>query len=576
MVQCEYMTGVTRSTSQRGSFASGGASPRALDLRSWQGLTEVLKLAREGGLTPEAYGGFRDLVLQYAQQGGDVELRKKIDAIVATFKKRGDATPALPTDPAPAPSVAVHVPVTPAAAAPLPPVEASVATPEAQVVPASAPLVGVRRRAPSFLPKSASSSELIPATPPESPASEVVVPTPSAVPEPPVVAEVPDVPPSPQSAPTAEPVASTATFVPDAVPTPSQPVPAVETPVRSILEHRTRIAEIKRVVNALVGNPVTLVNEENTLGRTYMTALLNAMKSTAPGSTMNVEASMRALEEAFAAIEAHVATHRGAEHISATHRDKEQTPVVIRDEVPARADAVEIAPEPTLSESSAPITAIPSLADAPQDVEHTQEEEVTTTPAPTTPTPEVVEEEVAPQEPEDRTYIREAVQNAKREFEERASATVKSGIPSMLDLESVPEHVPRGNIIASETHAASNVPVPSSTLPMPSDLMSREVTSSLSSLLNDWSIFASSGLFGIGPGGMDHPLYKKLSVLPMGEIVTGRYEGARLELTHTIKDYVDAWRHEQGIAYNPQETFEQYLRRVVQRILKRQTTEKVV
>jgi hypothetical protein len=56
----------------------------------------------------------------------------------------------------------------------------------------------------------------------------------------------------------------------------------------------------------------------------------------------------------------------------------------------------------------------------------------------------------------------------------------------------------------------------------------------------------------------------------MGEVLSGRYDGADMKIVHAIKDYVDAWRHEQGIAYNPKETFEHYLRRVSLRIMKRQ------
>jgi hypothetical protein len=102
------------------------------------------------------------------------------------------------------------------------------------------------------------------------------------------------------------------------------------------------------------------------------------------------------------------------------------------------------------------------------------------------------------------------------------------------------------------------------------DLMSPDITVALNQLLGEWSIFAGSGLFGIGPGGAEHPLYKSLANLSMGEVVAGRWEKATPDLRRTIKDYVDAWRHEQGVAYNPTETFEHYLRRVVHRILRRQ------
>jgi hypothetical protein len=77
-------------------------------------------------------------------------------------------------------------------------------------------------------------------------------------------------------------------------------------------------------------------------------------------------------------------------------------------------------------------------------------------------------------------------------------------------------------------------------------------------------------MFGMGPGGREHPLYRKLSTLTMAAILGGRWEKSSMEERQSIKDYVNAWRHEQGISYNPSETFEQYLRRVVSRIIKRQ------
>ena len=57
----------------------------AFDLHSWQGLTYVLKKGKDTLTEPGAYAEFRNLVLEYAQNGGDAEIRRKIDAIVASF-----------------------------------------------------------------------------------------------------------------------------------------------------------------------------------------------------------------------------------------------------------------------------------------------------------------------------------------------------------------------------------------------------------------------------------------------------------------------------------------------------------
>jgi hypothetical protein len=103
-----------------------------------------------------------------------------------------------------------------------------------------------------------------------------------------------------------------------------------------------------------------------------------------------------------------------------------------------------------------------------------------------------------------------------------------------------------------------------------SELNSTEVTEGLEQLLDEWSLFKHSGLLGLGPGGKEHPLYTQLSVLPMSDIMAEKWDGATREKTRVLKDYINAWRNEQGIAYDQNETFEHYLRRVVQRVLKRQ------
>ncbi len=60
------------------------------NLQNWQGLTEVLKAAKEALTDTSEYASFRNLVLQYAQQGGDIEIKKKIIAQIATFSKPGE------------------------------------------------------------------------------------------------------------------------------------------------------------------------------------------------------------------------------------------------------------------------------------------------------------------------------------------------------------------------------------------------------------------------------------------------------------------------------------------------------
>jgi len=217
-------------------------NPRSFDLKSWQGLTEVLKYARESDLSPDEYASFRNLVLTYAQEkGADPALKKKIDAQIATFgtkrsesdqRKKGGGEPEGAT-----PRVERHG----------------------------------RRIIPSFMPTFSKVDAL------------------DAREDAPSTVRV-----SPSHAPTPR-----ATSVEKAVPPPPSTPPRPEVPLRSPEEHRTRIMEIKRHVISLVGNPISLVDHGNTIGRDYMMALLNALKATSPGTTINTEDAMATLEMAY-------------------------------------------------------------------------------------------------------------------------------------------------------------------------------------------------------------------------------------------------------------------------------------
>lgn len=89
----------------------------------------------------------------------------------------------------------------------------------------------------------------------------------------------------------------------------------------------------------------------------------------------------------------------------------------------------------------------------------------------------------------------------------------------------------------------------------------------LDQLLSEWSLFKKSGLFGTGPKGREHPLFKRIAELQIPLLLAGRFEGATQEIKQSITDYMNGWRYEQGIIYEPQETFEHYLRRVIRQIL---------
>lgn len=98
-------------------------------------------------------------------------------------------------------------------------------------------------------------------------------------------------------------------------------------------------------------------------------------------------------------------------------------------------------------------------------------------------------------------------------------------------------------------------------------LFTKEVDDGLDQLLSDWVLFKKSGLFGRGPKGREHPLFKKVAALPIPLLLAGRFEGATQEIRQSITDYMNGWRYEQGIIYEQGETFERYLRRVIRHII---------
>ncbi len=98
-------------------------------------------------------------------------------------------------------------------------------------------------------------------------------------------------------------------------------------------------------------------------------------------------------------------------------------------------------------------------------------------------------------------------------------------------------------------------------------LYAPEVDAGLEQLLMEWSLFKASGLFGTGPNGREHPLFKKLAPQMVNDILLGKFDGSRPEIIQSITDYMNGWRYEQGIVYQPGETFETYLRRVIRFII---------
>jgi hypothetical protein len=552
--------------------------PRSFDLKSWQGLTEVLKAARESRLEPTALAEFRNDVVRYAQlKGTDPELKKKIDTVINRFTHVAEPVAKEEVVRAPKPEI------------PPQPVRVSVT-----------PSQG-RRVTPQF-----ATTYTADTTPKEVPLTKVVVE--ASIPEPMVEELASHEAVVQEPAPFVEPKVEEPVIEAAPVPAPAEekPAPAQEASLRSIEEHRARIMEIKRRVISLVGNPISIVDHGNTIGRTYMKALLNSLKATSPGSPMDVEDAMADLENAFASImeySAHPHDETTAPTVTAIPESipEPEVPEVTEEEVD-----VDVAPsaepvaveEPQILESTItePAPQIPEEIEraVPPTAETVAVAEEAPEPEPTIPPPLTLTPEEAAKWSEEGgdADLKTQIETLKEELKAH-EVGVRSGavhtkrpiIPSLVDLEGgtdsyieeiSPSHdeVHKTDDDELSTKSLTQSPLSNTTgitLGTPqTELIAPAVTAVLGEILHEWSIFSSSGLFGMGPSGFEHPLYLKISHLPMGEVLSGRFEGGDMKLVHVIKDYVDAWRHEQGVAYNPTETFEHYLRRVAQRILKRQ------
>ena len=351
-------------------------------------------------------------------------------------------------------------------------------------------------------------------TPAPAPVAVPVAPTPEPVvqavpvPAPAVVVPAPVAAPAP--APVTPVVVQPAPVVPAPEPVAQQPAPVV-TPGVNYLD---RIREIKTAVNSKVGNPVNLVDINNEVGREYMNALLEAMKRLSGGATGQMEAAMARLETAYKAVEVAVAAHVPDAPVAAT-----PTPVI---------------------EQAAPVS-----------------------PAPLPSMPEEKPVYVPPNAPVDLAAIAAGPSG----FDAVPAEPVMQSAP----LPEAPAPAPSFASIATEKKPLTPQDFPAASSIASSvtgdPLKTKEIDDGLEQLLSDWVLFKKSGLFGTGPKGREHPLFKKLADLQIPLLLAGRFEGSTQEIKQSITDYMNGWRYEQGIIYETGETFEHYLRRVIKQIL---------
>lgn len=320
-------------------------------------------------------------------------------------------------------------------------------------------------------------------------------------------------------------------------PAPPPPTPVPAPPQTSLVD---RINEIKRDINDRVGNPVNLISQHQEIGREYMNALLEAMKKSNGGQADEVAIAMERLEKAYTAVD--TALSSTAPAIDGTPAENptpvapvsalEPSPAPSTPPVPESVPAPETTPEPTPIPQPAPMA----------------------TPIPTEPAVKPAPVAETPPEPPSKFDL--------------VAPVAKGGatpIVSVAKAKQVEDLMYRQMVESSEREEIQRRAAEASMDP----IMVSEVTSGLHQLLAEWSLFKSSGLFGTGPSGADHPLYKRISTLPMQSVVAGRFEGATPQIRQSISDYMNGWRYEEGIVFDYGETFEHYLRRVVHHILGR-------
>lgn len=500
-------------------------------------------------------------------------------------------------------------------------VETSAPNPEPPVAPQS-PVVEAPAQPPAT-PAPAPKPE--PQMQPDKPVGEVVVPpAPEPAPEPAPAPEPTPV--EPPVAPKPEPVVEKSVTPPAPEPTPAAAamVETMVSPEAATSEQSLqRIREIKSIVNDRVGNPVNLVDINNEVGREYMAALLDAMKKLNNG--VSSSSAMQRLEAAFSAVEKTLDERDEApveppspaptptpapatqsptptptpESISSTSTEDVSPISTGTPDIP-QPEAVEAKPSPVAPD---PLPVPPKPAP-----ELPKPDPVPVPPqaAPKPETPPVASAVAVPVPPASQSgpqgvpNVPPAPQDASATVTVEPPKIVPKGAPAPQSKQLTPKEV--ASAWGPETDTVRPKPAPAAAptpqsitpkaaslaqsetklrtpdeLPLASSLetssvagdplYTRQVDEGLEQLLSEWSLFKKSGLFGTGPKGREHPLFKKIADLQIPLLLAGRFEGATQEIKQSITDYMNGWRYEQGIIYEQGETFEHYLRRVIRHIL---------
>ncbi len=635
--------------SSRGKRSTNGS----YDLTSWQGLTLVLQQARTSNLSDPDFARFRDLVLAYSQNGGDPKLKEEITEMLRRIDGNASLAVIDTADTSISDQKVVPVPA---------PVFESTQTEKQK------PIAQRSRPKPRFVIPQSRNARIAVTADASARSSQPAVPVEEAAAPAPIAVEIPT-PPAPNV------LQST---VSEVVP-PSVPVEVAPLAFKTLEEHKRRIAEIKHDVNLRVGNPLSLIDSQNQIGRQYMNALLASLRAAGGGG--DIVSTMQTLEQLYSEIIS-MHTEKGSvshdEVVPAVTEIAADIPEQIIQSLPIQPDD-QSTPVPVPSDA----TVIPReiVTDVVQIPVTQISESRSTEPAPrheppvvssVIPTDDVLQNPVPASQESEKEVLEGVVMVPKEDVDLSITPPIEQSAPSVdpekirlqQELEALRAQfatmqrdaaaTAQKQKVEKKVHQKKTVPAAKKTTPTPEpkdhrddelrvlrerlatlsastiptsaavqltrevstserrgmpdstggtkqdavvrttvppertereqhdaasvmntvvaqqeNLDGAEITEALRELLLEWSLFEKSGFFGVGPGGMEHPLFEQLRILPMSSVMAGRFENASPDILQSLKDYVVAWQHEQGVTYLQSETFEHYLRRVVTRILKR-------
>ncbi len=571
--------------------SSGGGSV-AFDFSTPTAVMLILKAVRaQSELAPSVRNEIRDLIFSYTNGKGNEAVRQTIEArlVAAGITPDNIAQASAPEKASSAPSK--EVPKAGFSSGRTAPSFAGgvVVSTTAPTMPSS-----VEAKIPT---DSASAPTTTPTPVPPSPQSPKIVPTIPKSPVAPVAAPVENISQENSVAPKSgahdivKPVISEAILPTNQTAPRATPAEVANSNSFDTTELLERIRVIKADINVRAGNPVNLVAMDNAIGREYMSSLLEAMKQLGSGNASTISGAMKRLEIAYEQALS-VIEMNGASGKNQTNPTQAQQPAPQKAPVASSAPAMSPVPPATpapAQRQSVPVVQRPALvqpiASAPNTSEQASVVPSHNPPLGATRANLKPVAPPAPQRPQAQQPAPAPMSTQPVPLAPTAPAKAPTRVPvgespaDIMQAAEAPSAVPiHSSRFAPAKSVAMATPLRKvEELPTLAEVKNRsesgnplytgEITDGLEQLLSEWSIFRKSGILGTGPRGSNHPLFLKLAGLKIPLIIAGRFEGATEEVRQSITDYMNGWRYEQGIVYEKEETFENYLRRVIRHII---------